>query len=126
MKTVFAALLGGIGYPMLEILYRGRTHKSMALAGALALPYLRGCACLPLSRPLRALAGAVGITTMEAIIGIRCNRDHRIWDYRNDFGNWHGQVCVKYGMLWYALAFLLVFRPGKAVAEKMKKSEKKG
>ena len=69
MKTVFAALLGGIGYPMLEILYRGRTHKSMALAGALALPYLRWCARFPISRPLRALAGALGITALEAFIG---------------------------------------------------------
>ena len=38
-------LAGLVGYPALELCYRGRTHWSMALAGALTLPCLSRLAC---------------------------------------------------------------------------------
>lgn len=111
MKGILgAAVLGGAGYPLLEIIFRGRTHKTMALAGAVCLPMLRLCARLPLCRPVRALVGMAGITTCEGLIGAVCNRDYRIWDYRKNRGNVKGQVCLKFCLLWYGIAYLLTYR----------------
>ena len=73
-------LLGAVGYPLLELCWRGRTHPTMSLVG---------CGI---------------ITGVEAAVGLIWNRDHRIWDYRNMPGNWRGQVCVPYALLWAALS----------------------
>lgn len=113
MRMALAAVLGGVGYPILEILYRGRSHKSMALAGAVCLPLMRMCARIPVGRSLRALLAACAVTAVEGLIGMCCNRDYRIWDYREKRCNVRGQVCLEYCLLWYALSWMLVFPPGK-------------
>ena len=109
MKMLLTAVMGGIGYPLLEILYRGRSHKSMALAGAVCLPVMRLCARMPCNRFVRALAAASCVTAVEGLIGACCNRDHQIWDYRGKRCNVQGQVCLEYCILWYALSWALVF-----------------
>lgn len=107
------ALTGSAAYPLLEIAYRGRTHPAMALAGALCLPMIRRCAQLPCRRATRALAAACLVTLCEGCIGAVCNRDHRIWDYRNNKGHIAGQVCPRFFCLWYGLCWLLTFRSRK-------------
>ena len=108
-----AAVLGGIGYPLLEMVWRGRTHPAMALAGAVCLPFLRVCARIPLPRPVRALVGAAGIVGVEAAVGMGCNRDYRIWDYRRLPCNFRGQICANYACLWYGLALVFTGKPKK-------------
>ena len=53
---------------------------------------------------LRALLGAVMITGVELLIGMVINRDYQIWDYRDTPGNFHGQICLPYFLLWMILA----------------------
>lgn len=97
-------LFGAVGYPSLELLWRGRTHASMALAGGAAMLLIRRvsrmrCGLLP-----RSLLCGAGVTAIEYVIGHTWNRDHRIWDYRRQPLNLHGQICLPYSLLWCCLS----------------------
>lgn len=97
--------LGAAGYPLLEICWRGRTHPAMALAGGIACWSLDRLRPLRLPRWQKALLGGSLITGVEAAIGFACNRRYQIWDYRRMPGNWRGQICVPYTLLWCALSW---------------------
>ena len=113
-KTALFALGGG-AYVCLELLYRGRSHVSMFLAGGAALLLVgnlnRVKPKLPL--PLRAVAGAGIITMVELAAGLIFNRDYAVWDYRHRWGNWMGQICPRFFLLWMILAalVLLIYDP---------------
>ena len=107
--------LGGLAYCALELLWRGRTHFSMFLAGGTSLLLLgklnRAEPKLPLF--LRAVVGSGIITMVELAAGLLFNRDHRIWDYRDQWGNWLGQICPLFSLLWISIAalVLLIYDP---------------
>ena len=50
--------------------------------------------------PLRPLLGAVAITSLELCTGLLVNRDHRVWDYRDQLCQFRGQICLAYSLLW--------------------------
>ena len=100
--------LGFFGYPCMELLWRGRTHPSMALAG--------GLCCRKMGRIARGKGGLAGkalhsalyITAVEYALGITLNRRHRIWDYRGMKGNIAGQICPRYALLWLGLSLCVL------------------
>ena len=96
--ALFAA--GGCGYVGLELLWRGRSHSSMFLAGGscFLLLGLLNRARLPL--PLRAAAGAGIITGVELLTGLAVNRAYTVWDYRDMPMQLAGQICLPYSLLW--------------------------
>lgn len=104
---LFTALIGGFGYCLIELIWRGRTHYSMFFAGAIVLssfyfinqnyqlPYLLKC-----------LAGMIIITGVELVFGIVFNlilKEH-VWDYSNVALNFLGQICVPFSVLWFFLS----------------------
>ncbi|MCI8855430.1 MAG: hypothetical protein HFH26_02640 [Clostridiaceae bacterium] len=101
-------LCGSAGYAALELLWRQRTHWTMALTGgtvfvglAKTAERLRGA-----SLPKRCAAGSVLITTAELIVGTTVNLHYhmRVWDYSREKLNFKGQICAKYAALWYLLS----------------------
>ena len=100
-------LTGGAAYVGLELLWRGRSHGSMFLAGGLSLLLIGHLEetepKLPL--PLRALTGAGIITMVELGLGMVFNRDYAVWDYRNVPGNYLGQICLPFSLLWVPVSF---------------------
>ena len=99
--------VGASGYPLLELLWRGRTHPSMALAGGLSVCWLDHLARRKRLRPWqRVLLGGLGITGIEASVGLLANRSHRIWDYRKMPLQWQGQICLPYSAAWCLLSWL--------------------
>ncbi len=106
MKGIF--FLGAAAYPLLELLYRGRTHYSMALAGGCAAVLIGKISRLPFSLPVQTLLCGAGITAVEALCGVVWNRQYTVWDYRRMPLNWHGQVCLPYSVLWCGLSALLL------------------
>lgn len=89
---------GGSTYVGLEVLFRGRSHGSMFLAGGscfLLLSKLRG-----LRVPVRGILGSGVITAVELLTGLLVNRDHRVWDYRDLPLNYRGQICLPFSLLW--------------------------
>ena len=107
--------LGGLAYCGLELLWRGRTHYSMFLAGGTSLLLLgklnRTEPKLPLF--LRAVVGSGIITMVELSAGLIFNRSYTVWDYRDQWGNWLGQICPLFSLLWIGIAalVLLIYDP---------------
>ena len=56
--------------------------------------------------PLRILAGAGIITMVELGMGLLFNRDYSVWDYRMIPGNYLGQICPAFCLMWLPLSFL--------------------
>lgn len=102
MKKIAMFAIGGTGYCALELLWRGRTHGSMFVAGGVCFLLLgklsRTQPRLPL--PARAAAGALVITMVELATGLVVNRGYGVWDYREMPFDYHGQICLPYTLLW--------------------------
>ncbi len=101
--------IGGVGYYALEVAWRGWSHWSMALTGALCFAlYYRLCRT-PLPLWQKALAGAAIITGVELCVGIIVNLwlGMGVWDYSNLPINLWGQVSLRYSLLWFALCLPL-------------------
>lgn len=97
-------LLGALGYPALEVMTRGRTHYSMALAGGASTLLIRRVSRMRQCLAVRSMLCGAGITAIEYACGRVWNRDFRVWDYRRTPLNWRGQVCLPYTLLWCGLS----------------------
>ncbi len=56
--------------------------------------------------PLRALVGAGIVTMVELGAGMAVNRNHQVWDYRDQPGNFMGQICPLFTALWVPLSLV--------------------
>ena len=92
--------VGGLSYVGLELLWRGRSHSSMFLAGGTAFLLLGTLGRATQSPLLRALGSAGVITAVELTAGLLFNRSHQIWDYRQLPYNYKGQICLPFSLLW--------------------------
>jgi len=103
----YLLLLGSVLYCWIEILYRGRTHWSMAICG--------GICTLAIYRineqfqhwgaMRRALLGAATITAAELVTGCIVNLwlELGVWDYSSlPFHLW-GQICLPFSAIWFLL-----------------------
>ena len=104
--TIFGA--GGAAYVGLELMWRGRSHISMFLAGGTCLLLIGHLNEVKPRLPLwlRVLTGAGIITMVELAAGLMANRDYRVWDYRDQWGNFLGQICPAFCLLWIPMAGL--------------------
>ena len=107
-KQAVLFYLGGCAYMGLELLWRGRSHGSMFIAGGtcfLLIGQLNQVQPrLPL--PLRAVTGAGIVTMVELGVGLLCNRNFEVWDYRERAGNFLGQICPAFTVLWIPVSLM--------------------
>ena len=105
-KYGFLFLLGGGLYVALELLWRGKSHISMFCAGGICMALIGGLeeAEPRLALPWRILAGAGIITMVELATGLLVNRRFTVWDYRAQPGNFIGQICPAFCLLWIPLS----------------------
>ena len=107
-KQAVLFYLGGCAYMGLELLWRGRSHGSMFIAGGtcfLLIGQLNQVQPrLPL--PLRAVTGAGIVTMVELGMGLLCNRNFEVWDYRERAGNFLGQICPAFTVLWSPVSLM--------------------
>ena len=102
--TIFA--IGAIGYGLIELMWRGRTHPSMLFAG--------GVSFLGLSKishfMKKAFVGCALITAIEYVFGIFFNviLKRKVWDYSKMKFNLGGQICALYSFFWLILSFLFI------------------
>ena len=112
MKYIIIFLTGGFGYNILELLWRGRTHPSMFIAGGLCLLfiYLISQYFKEFSLFRKSLLSAAVITTVEIIFGvivnIRMNLD--VWDYSVLPLNLIGQVSLIYSFIWFLSSAVMI------------------
>jgi uncharacterized membrane protein len=111
LKYIFILLIGGFGYAIIEILFRGYTHWSMVLTGGAAFLslYLIDSFYPRVPIYLKAFFGMIIITTMELFAGIVVNKIFHfgVWDYTNMFGNLLGQISLPFSACWYGLSLVL-------------------
>ena len=110
-KCIFIFFLGGIGYGLLEILFRGFTHWSMIITGgsALLILYLINQSLPKTSLFIKALLGASAITVTEFTVGIIVNKmfSFGVWDYTDTPGNILGVITPIFSICWFAIAFVM-------------------
>ena len=102
MKKTVLGCLGGGAYVGLELLWRGRSHISMFAAGGICFLLLGRLSRL--KKPVRLLLGPLVITAVELATGLLVNRDFSVWDYRGSPGNFLGQICPAFTLLWLPLS----------------------
>jgi hypothetical protein len=106
-KCLMKFLIGGVGYGLIELIWRGRTHFSMVITGGACLVAI--CAVNEKMRErhvfLRAAVCAAAITAAEFAVGMLVNRalGMGVWDYSGMAGNILGQICPLYSFLWFLL-----------------------
>lgn len=108
---------GALAYPAMELLWRKRTHPTMALVGGSAMLLLNAVEKKLRIRGVRYIAGALGLTALELAFGLIFNKKNKIWDYSNRKGNFAGQICPT-----FALAWLLLCLPGYAICKRFRVS----
>lgn len=117
--------LGAAGYSLLEIVWRGHTHWSMALAGGICLMGLSHIPDLMPDKNLlsKAAAGSLMITGVEFAFGLIFNvmLGKNVWDYSKMPFNIGGQICLPYSFLWLILCLFVI-----PLAEKLKSKQQKG
>lgn len=105
-KYVFLACVGATIYECMELCWRGYTHWSSALMGAIVFIYLgiqnEG---EKWETPIwiQMIKGAAFTTLIEFITGVIVNvwLKENAWDYSNMWGNLLGQICPLFSfMIW--------------------------
>ncbi|UOO38430.1 hypothetical protein IZU99_04030 [Oscillospiraceae bacterium CM] len=100
-------LAGGLVYGALELLWRGRTHWSMLLAGGVCAVFLYLIA-VKLGEPVwkKWIMGGAVITTVEFVTGILVNivLGWHVWSYDGNWGNLFGQICLVFALFWVLLS----------------------
>lgn len=111
IKYFLILIIGGFGYGLIEILFRGYTHWSMVLTGGAAFLslFLIDSFFPTTSIFIKAFYGMLIITTMEFFVGIVVNKIFHfgVWDYTNMFGNLLGQISLPFSACWYGLSLIL-------------------
>ena len=101
-------IAGAAGYSGLELLFRRRTHWTMALTGGgclLAL-YLWNKRLERRRWTFKCAVGGLTITAAEFIVGLIVNRllQWGVWDYSRRRMHLLGQICPAYSFLWFLLS----------------------
>ena len=105
-KNTALFLAGGGAYVALELLWRRRSHISMFAAGGSCFLLLGKLRKMPLPIWSKPLLGSGIITSVELLTGLLVNRRYRVWDYRAIPGNYRGQICLPFSLLWMPLSLL--------------------
>ena len=105
-KNILLFAMGGFGYVLSEILWRGWSHVSMFFAGGTCFLLLGKLNNVRPRLPLlpRALVGAGIITMVELLAGLLANRHYTVWDYRHMPLNFFGQICLPFTLLWIPIS----------------------
>lgn len=101
-------------YPIVEILWRGRTHPSMSLAGGIGLCLIdktckkqnKHAVCFHQC----ALCACI-ITALEFFFGFFVNiiGKRNVWDYSDKPANFMGQICLPFSIGWFFLSIPMVW-----------------
>lgn len=113
-KDALFFLTGGIAYPVIEILWRGYSHVSMAVAGGMSLLLINRLCCGKLRSKrlyVKCFAGSGIITGIEFATGILVNKVLMlgVWDYSALPYNIAGQICLPFSAIWFFLTIPAIF-----------------
>ena len=107
-------IFGALGYALIELLWRGRTHWSMLIAGGICF-IIFSVVCERMAKTpiwIKAAVCAMAITAVEFAFGLVVNvaLGMNVWNYSDVPFNLLGQICLPFAFVWFLLcipAFLL-------------------
>ncbi|MBR2616093.1 MAG: hypothetical protein IKC69_05390 [Clostridia bacterium] len=103
-------LSGAVLYPLIEVVFRGWTHVSMALLGGICLLAIDLIDTLAgrLRKVWKGMLCAVVITQLELICGLLVNRLWKlgVWDYSHLPFHLAGQICPLFSFFWFLLSLI--------------------
>jgi uncharacterized membrane protein len=105
-------IIGGLGYGLLELLYRGRTHWTMLLAGGLSLLLIYASSNkIKAKRWQKWVMGAFIISTIEFVTGgiVNILLGLNVWSYSHHRFSLMGQICLLFSFLWFLLCIPAVW-----------------
>ncbi len=112
MEQAVIFVFGAINYMAIEILWRGHTHWTMAVAGGLCamLIYVFNYQFNDMNLIYKCFTGAVIITAVELVTGLIVNMTLKwnVWDYSERAFNFLGQICPLYFVLWFLLCIPVI------------------
>ncbi len=110
-KGFLIFIIGGAGYGLCELMWRGKTHPSMLLAGGIGflMFYISEEKFHELALLYRCLFGGVLFTSVEFVFGCVFNMALKlnVWDYSDQLFHIWGQICLRYFILWVLLCIPL-------------------
>ena len=101
-------LTGAALYSFIAILWRGRTHWTMAVTGGICLLLIHICneRCSGLDFLSRCSLCSFTVTGVEFAVGwlLNVRLNMMVWDYSDKYLNVMGQICPEYWAYWYLLS----------------------
>ena len=112
-KPLILMLTGGFVYYMIEIIYRGYSHISMFILGAIcfySIGLINELFTWDMSIILQGIIGSIIVTTLEFITGFIVNiiLKLNVWDYSNLPFNILGQVCLYFSFIWIVISIVAI------------------
>ena len=108
---VICMLAGGIGYGLLEVLWRGYTHISMVITGGICLTAICFIHRKMTRTPFlfRCLLCTAFVIAAEFLVGLLVNRilHLHVWDYSDSRFHLLGQICLEFSFIWFFLCLLV-------------------
>ena len=121
-KYALCFAVGSIGYGIVELIWRGRTHWTMLIAGGICFVIfsLIEERMREKNMLIKCVLCSLSITLVELIFGIIFNiiLKMNVWDYSKIPLNLFGQICPLYSMLWAFLSLLIL-----PIAKKLNEAE---
>ena len=109
-QIFFIGCFSGGVYTFLEVMFRGYSHITMY-----GLAFIVGIFIFLVNNTLfefdtdflvQVLSCTAFATIMELIFGLIFNQDYSIWDYRDMFMNYKGQICLLFTCIWVVICGL--------------------
>lgn len=120
-------IFGGIGYGLIELIWRGHTHWSMLTLGGICFTAFGKISSFFKSTCLlyKSIMASVFVTFAEFIYGVIFNiiLKKNVWDYSLIPFNFKGQICLLYSVFWWILS--LIFIPVADIFNKRLQNSKK-
>lgn len=113
IKEAILAIIGGITYVIIELIWRGHSHISMFILGGICFVVIGLInEVFPWDFGLlwQSLIGSVIITACEFITGVIVNiwLGLGVWDYSTLPFNILGQICLPFSLLWIIISYLAI------------------
>ena len=129
LKIFLLFVAGGLGYYLLEVLFRGHSHWTMGLCGGICLVgmYYINKKLAHFSLAVRALMCTALITAVEFTAGCAVNLwlGWNVWSYKSLPLNFMGQISLLFCCYWFLLSFVVCFLISFIERKIVKKSKKK-
>ena len=113
LKEIILAIIGGLIYILIELIWRGHTHISMFILGGIcfvAIGLINELFSWELGLVWQSVIGTVIVTVLEFITGLVVNiwLGLGVWDYSNMPFNLLGQICLPFAFAWVALSAIAI------------------